>query len=404
MHSYNKSTRMEKKRTRAQDAAKGLMIIAVVFFHCYLTTFDNTIDGLGSFNPLFAIFPFLLSSFFFYTGYNYVPNGKSFKENILRRAKQLLIPIVMCYVITIVSVSIMELIYNHNDIPGTFQAIWNSILYSLMSEPLSQMIGFPRSGGMIWGIHLGLGLLWFLYCLFICSIFFYLLVNFTNKRVENLISIVLLLLVGSFCLGEFVGIYLPYSVQCYPVVLAIMLTAAYLRKSHFLNRRILSKRDSWHHAINMIIAEAIVVGICLVAHYRIGALYTGTLPGGGFDPTLRGFDAFVGFIFSIVGTYFIHTLCRLIKHIPVVGRVLQWVGNHSAIFYLFHPIFLSLAWIAIFQKKTIWGQAQAFVYVAIVVAMLSIVCLLIDLIVKKKKINSEIVEEIENSKDPEDNI
>ena len=44
---------MEKKRTRAQDAAKGLMIIAVVFFHCYLTTFDNTIDGLGSFNPLF---------------------------------------------------------------------------------------------------------------------------------------------------------------------------------------------------------------------------------------------------------------------------------------------------------------------------------------------------------------
>ena len=395
---------MEKKRTRAQDAAKGIMIISVVFFHCYLTTYENTWDALGVFNPLLVIFPFLLSSFFFYTGYNYVDNGKSFKEKLIRRSKQLLIPIVVCYVVTILLISIMELIFNHNDIPGTFQAIGNSILYSLMSEPLALMVGFPKEGGMIWGIHLGLCLLWFLYCLYFCSLFFYLLVKFTNKRLENLISIVILLLAGAFCIGEFVGTYLPYSVQCYPVVLAIMLTAAYLRKSHFLNRRILSKRDSIHHAINMIIAEGIIVGVCLVAHFRTGALLTGMLPGGMFDPALKGLDALVAFSFSIVGTYFIHTLCRLIKHIPVVGRVLQWIGNHSAVFYLFHPIFLSFAWIAIFQKKTPLGHAQAFVYVAIVIAMLVGVCLLIDLIVKKKQSLSKSVEEIDNNKDPEDNV
>ena len=74
---------MEKKRTRAQDAAKGIMVIAVVFFHSYMMIFENHGDALASFNILMALFPFLLSTFFFYTGYNYVPNGKSFKENRL---------------------------------------------------------------------------------------------------------------------------------------------------------------------------------------------------------------------------------------------------------------------------------------------------------------------------------
>lgn len=395
---------MEKKRTRAQDAAKGLMIIAVVFFHAYLMTFDTPSDALGSFNILGAFFPFLLSSFFFYTGYNYVPNGKSFKENFAKRAKQLLLPIIFCYIITIVSISTMELIYNHNDIGGTFQAIGNTILYSLMSEPLALMIKFPQSGGTVFGILLGLGLLWFLYCLFVCSIFFYLLVNFTNKKPSNLISVVIVLLTMSFCLGEFVGVYLPYTVQCYPLVLAIMLVAAYLRQSHFLNRRILSKRDSWHHAINMIVAEGLIVGISLACHYHFGATFTGSMPGGLFNYSLKGFDAFIIFIFSIIGTYFLHTLCRLIKHIPVVGISLQWIGNHSALFYLFHPIPLTLASIVFFQKKIIWGRAQAFVFVAFAVIFLSLICLLMDLIVKKKNIKRPIVEEMENNKDLEDNI
>ena len=56
---------MEKKRTRAQDAAKGLMIIAVVFFHCYLLVAPNPTAAVMNFNILAAFFPFLLSTFFF---------------------------------------------------------------------------------------------------------------------------------------------------------------------------------------------------------------------------------------------------------------------------------------------------------------------------------------------------
>ena len=392
-----------KKRTGAQDAAKGIMIMIVILFHSYLMTFSTHSDALSTFNIVMCIFPFLLSSFFFYTGYNYVPNQRSFKENVARRAKQLLIPLVFCIIISTVTLSAMELLFDHSNPSATFKAIGNSILYGLMSEPLSLMIGFPKSGGTVFSIILGLGLLWFLYCLFICSVFFYLLVGFTNKKLSNLISVDILLLTIGFCLGEFVGVYLPYTVQCYPVVLAIMLTAAYLRQVRFLNKRIRSKKESILHCINVVIAEGLIIGICLACHYHFGAIFTGSIPGGIFDYSLRGFDAIIAFVFSIIGTYFIHTLCRLIKHIPFVGSALQWVGNHSSIFYLFHPIFLALGEMIFFKKEIKWGAWQAIIYLVFTVAMLTIVGLIIDYIYKRKQINSKLVEEIENNKDKEDN-
>ena len=57
---------MEKTRTVAQDAAKGIMIIVVVLFHSWMMTFPVHGDTLATFNIGMAIAPFLLSSFFFY--------------------------------------------------------------------------------------------------------------------------------------------------------------------------------------------------------------------------------------------------------------------------------------------------------------------------------------------------
>ena len=389
----------QRKRTGAQDSAKGLMIIAVVFFHCYLMTFEKSTDALGNFNILIALFPFLLSVFFFYAGYNYQQSGRTVKEHIVRRAKQLLIPMLGALVISTVLISSLELIYDHGDISARFLAIWNSILHGLMSDPLAVMIGWPHNGGEIYQLYLALGLLWFLYALFICSLFFYPLVRFTNKRLEHLISVDIGLLIISFCLAEFVGVYLPYTVQCYPVIIAIMLTAAYLRQSHFLNRRILTKKASIRHAINMVIAEGVIVGTCLACHYKFGATLTGSLPGGMFDPVLKGFDAIIAFAFSILGAYFIHTFCRMLKYVPVVSTVIQWIGNHSAIFYLFHPIFIDLVAIVIFQKKRMWGLGQAFFYVFVVVALISGVCLLLDLFIKKKHLDKEYLESLADKED-----
>ena len=376
---------MKQQRSGAQDAAKGIMIISVVFFHCLMMTYTNHGESIQSFNILMALFPFLLSAFFFYTGYNYVSNDRSYKENIARRAKQLLIPMAFAFVISTLLISSMELAFHHDNPMGTLRDLGNSVLYSLMSEPLALMIGFPKEGGIVFEVILALGLLWFLYALFICSLFFFWLVKYTNKRLSTLVSVVLLLLVLAFCLGQFVGNYLPYTVQCYPVILAIMLTAAYLRKSNFLDKEIVTKKDFVLRGINALIAEGLIVGTCLVCYFLFGATTVGSLPGGMFDAKIKGFDAFVSFGFGLLGTYFIHTLCRLIARIPVLGKCLQWVGNHSALFYLFHPIFLELAAIAIFQKQILLGRTQAFVYLPVVLGFLVLTCLLIDFIIKSRK-------------------
>ena len=376
---------IEKRRSGAQDIAKGIMVIAVVFFHAYVLSFTNRADSLTTFNVLIMLFPFLMISFFFYTGYNYADNGRTFKQNIARRAKQLLIPLVAAFIISAIVVSTMEFAFNHDDPGATFHAIGNSILYILMSDPLARMIGFPQAGGIIYEVALALGLVWFLYALFICSVFFYLLVRFTNKSLPTLISVDIGLLVLTFCIGQFVGTYLPYTVQCYPVILATMLTAAHLRQHNFLDKEITCKKDAAIVGVNALIAEGLIVGTCLACFYLFGSTTPGTLAAGRLDATLKGFDAFVVFAFGIVGTYFIHSLCRLILKIPVVGMSLAWVGKHSAIFYLFHPIFLDLTLIVFFQKQNPWGRAQALLTGAVAVAMLTLVCLLIDWIAKIRK-------------------
>ena len=391
-------------RTRAQDIAKGMMIIAVVFFHCFITTSANPSEAAQAFSVLKAMFPFLLSSFFFYAGYNYTANDRTFKQNIIRRAKQLLIPMVIAFVISTTSITVMELIFRHDDVGSVFVDVGNTILYCWMTEPLAWILQFPQSGGIVFELVIALGLLWFLFVLFVASFFFYLLVKHTNKKLSTLISVVIGLLLIAFCIGQFVpsGTYLPYYVQCWPVVIAIMLTAAYLRQSHFLNRRITSKKDSLLIGLNALIAEGIVVGISLVCYFYFGASSTGSLPGSLFDAKLKGFDAFVAFAFGILGTYFLHTVCRLIKFIPVVSTCLQWVGNHSAIFYMLHPIFIELVGIVGFQKQVLWGGAQAYFYVAVVVAFLTGLCLLFDLIFKRKHNNQKIEEVVRKNEAPED--
>ena len=391
-----------KTRTAAQDIAKGLLIIAVVFFHCFLATSTNPSQAARDFSVLKAMFPFVLSAFFFYAGYNYKNNDRTFKENISRRAKQLLIPLVIAFAISTIIITGVELIYKHDNVGGVFQATWNTILYSLMSEPMAILINFQPEGGFIFELIVALGLLWFIYVLFIASIFFYLLVKHTNKSLPLLIGVDIALLLISFCLGQFVGTYLPYCVQSWPVILAIMLTAAYLRQSHFLNRRVTSKKQAFLFGVNAVIAEAIIVGASIGCFYAFGATSTGSLPGSLFDDKLKGFDAFFGFIFGILGTYFIHTTCRLIKKIPIISSGLQWVGNHSALFYLFHPIFIELVGVVIFQKQILWGEAQAYFYLAICIIFLVGFSLLNDLIFKRRHKNIDISEKIREAEAPED--
>ena len=207
-----------EKRLSAQSIVKGLLIISVVFFYAsMLCAMPNPVSVLDSFNVLFLLFPFVMMVFFFYAGYNYTSNKRTPLQNIKRRCLQLLIPLVVTFVVSTCLIMAIRIPTGES-----WEGIKNGILYSLMSEPLAQVVGFPSNGIVCYDLVISLGILWFLYALFVVSLIFYLVVDYAIKKVSRVVLIIALCLVISFCLGQFVGVYLPYTVQCYPVALSIM--------------------------------------------------------------------------------------------------------------------------------------------------------------------------------------
>ena len=380
-------------KSSAQNIVKCLLITSVVFFHALMFVANDSADVLSNFNALLVMFPFLMMVFFFYAGYNYTPGKRSFGQNIKRRTLQLLIPLVITFVVSTLLIFAIRLPSASNT-ADELEKLKNGILMSLMSEPLSIMVNFHEGIVPIsFDIKLALGILWFLYALYICSIFFFLLVDFAIKKLSRIISIIIALLLVAFVLGEFVGIYLPYTVQCYPVALAMMLLAAYLKQFNFLDKKPETKKGWIIHISNVLVAEGIIIGIGLFCYYYWGLTLVGSLPGGRFDPYLKGFDAFFAFAIGFLGTYVIHQVSRLITLAPVVSNVLDWYGRHSAYVYLAHPICLSFIHTVIFkEQKTVVGGFQPYLYVFITIAILVVIFILVDYliaVIRNKKHQAE---------------
>ena len=372
------------RKCSPQTIVKGLLITSVIYFHATMfMNLPNPAASLSQFNILLTLFPFLMMVFFFYAGYNYVPGKRSIGENIKRRSLQLLIPMAVSFVVSTLLIIAIR-------VPNgeSWEGIKNGILYSLMSEPLALMIGFPASGVSCFDMVLALGILWFLYALYIVSIFFYLMVDYVIKNPARLFSVIFGLLLVAFCLGHFVGVYLPYTVQCYPVILSMMLLAAYLKKFDFLDHKIETKKDLALTIVNALVAEAIITGIGLFGYYRYGITMMGSLPGGKFDEYVRGFDAFISFVIGFLGTYAIHHASRLLCLIPYVSNALEWYGSHSSYVYLAHPILLSFVHTVMFKQQKVLGDFQPYAYSFIVIGLFIVIFIVVDLIIyeiKKKK-------------------
>lgn len=377
-----------KKKANAQNVVKGLLITSVIFFHALMfPALPNTESVLTDFNILFLLFPFLMMVFFFYAGYNYTPEKRTPWQNIKRRSAQLLIPLVCAFILSTGLIFAIRLSTGES-----MEALVNGVIYSLLSEPLSIMIGFPSNGVLNFDMKLALGLLWFLYALYIVSIVFFLIVDYTIKKPTRLISIIFICLLTAFSIGQFIGTYLPYTVQCYPVALAIMLLAAYLKQFNFLDQKVENKKDLGLLITNTLVAEVIIVGIGLFGYFAYGSTMIGSLPGGMFNSVLKGYDAFIAFIMGILGTFVVHQMSRLICLAPFVSYILDWYGQHSSLVYLLHPICLTFIHYVIFRGKIVLGGFQPYLYVFMTIAILVVLFLFIDWIISKIKSKKHLAE------------
>ena len=351
-----------KETGNIQNIAKGILICSVIFFHSKLFIDYST---LNSFNILFLIFPCLMGIFFFYSGYNYNPEKRTPKESIIRRTKQLLLPIPIIWGLSTILVVPM-LLLTHS---ATLYNIKQSFVYVIMSEPWALLSGFDIST-FNFDLTVCIGVYWFLYTLWIVSCIFYLIVDFVNEKLSRHIIIVALLLFISFLIGQLVGPYLPFTIQCYPAVLAIMLTAAYLKKSSFLD-----KEESKAKMCTKVIAfELIIVLISTICYFAFGANLVGALMGGRFNSSINGLDAYIAYIFAILGTYIIHSISKLISKIPVVSSIFEEFGKNSALVYITHAIIISYVDTLIFHKnhELINGTALSIVYLFIVLVIYKI--------------------------------
>ena len=349
---------MEKTKN-IQNIAKGILMCSVIFFHSKIFIDYSVINN---FNILFLIFPCLMGVFFFYSGYNYNSEKRTPKENIIRRSKQLLLPIPIVWGLSTILVVPM-LLLTHS---ATLYNIKQSFVYVAMSEPWALMSGFDIST-FSFDLSVCIGIYWFLYTLWITSCVFYLIVDFVNEKLSRHIITVALLLFISFLMGKFIGSYLPFVIQCYPVVLAIMLTAAYLRKSDFLD-----KEESKATMSTKVIAfELIIILISTICYFAFGANVVGSLMGGSFNSSINGLDAYVSYIFAIFGTYIIHSISKLVSKIPIISNLFEKFGENSAFIYITHAIIISYVDTLIFHKnhKLFSSTAQSVMYLFIVLVI-----------------------------------
>ena len=364
-----------KKLNNIQNITKGILICSVILFHCNMFI-DSSV--ISDFNILFLIFPCLMGVFFFYSGYNYNPEKKTPKESIIRRTKQLLLPLLIIWGLSTVLVVPMLLLTKS----ATLYNIKQSFIYLAMTEPWAVASGLDVST-INFELSVCIGIQWFLYTLWIASCIFYLIVDFVNEKLSRHIITVALLLFISFLIGQLVGPYLPFTIQCYPVVLAIMLTAAYLRKSNFLDK----EESKFAMCTKVIAFELIIVLISTFCYFAFGANLVGALMGGRFNSSINGLDAYIAYIFAILGTYIIHSISKLVSKIPVISSLFEKFGENSALIYITHAIIISYVDTLIFHKnhELSSSNAQGIIYLFIIL----VIYMILFKILERRKIRNE---------------
>ena len=244
-------------------------------------------------------------------------------------------------------------------------------------------------------LHLPITCLWYLYTLYIVSIVFYLIVDKTIIKLSRFLLLVSALLILSFITGQFIGHTLPYAIQSLPLMLAIMLTGAFFAKRKELDRPIENAKTKNIIIILTIAGEGIVFGFSMLCYFAFQAPMVGALAAGAFNDVIKGFDAFITFIMTISGTFFIHNLMRLLSKVKFLSIFFGFFGKRVALLYVTHPIFLSYIHTIIFGRDYhVLGKFQPYAYMLLTLILFTGISLLISLITKKK--STKIVSEVGN--------
>jgi fucose 4-O-acetylase-like acetyltransferase len=113
----------------------------------------------------------------------------------------------------------------------------------------------------------------------------------------------------------------------------------------------------------------------------------GSLMGGKFNDIITGLDAYIAYIFAILGTFVLHNISKLISKIPLISSFFEKFGENSAFVYITHGIVISYVDTLIFKRnhELFSSMAQSIMYLFIILA----IYMILYRIFKKGKMKNE---------------
>ncbi|MBQ7173106.1 MAG: acyltransferase family protein [Clostridia bacterium] len=359
----------EKKRDYAQDIAKGIGILLVVFVHIF--------DYPKWYEIIMAITGVWLMPFFFtLSGYYYRPGARTPGECIRRRAKQLLKP----YFIYSGVIWFCTTVYNLIVASTSFgETLWESVkqyLTFLFSRNSLVLVGLAEKGKMATPSSLSVSFtsitvpFWFIAMMFFADIIFFLIADFALAKMKRFISVTSGLILLSFLLNvlvDAIGFGLPWNIQNVPMATALMLVGAMFGQTKLLSKE--TVKTKWL-VINSLVALAIVA---LIQWQFPGA---GSFSAGVFF-YFGAVEVFPCVLLGIIAPFMLVSFSRLIEKIPVLSKALIWVGFRTLPILLVH-MFIS-KFITIFtgidakmmgQKGAIPGESALNLLLTIAVIVL----------------------------------
>ena len=319
----------EKKRDYAQDIAKGIGILLVVFVHI--------VDYPKWYEIIMAITGVWLMPFFFtLSGYYYHPGARKPAESIRRRAVQLMKP----YFIYSGCIWLLTTIYNLITTTanlGFWTALWENVkqyLTFLFSRNSLVLVGLAEKG-MGTPIADGIGFtglvvpFWFIMMMFMADIIFYLIADFALAKMKRFISVTSGLILLTFLLNvlvEAIGFGLPWNIQNVPMAVALMLFGAMFGQNKLLSKEF--TKPKW-----MVINSLAILGVIALIQWQFPG--AGSFSAGVFV-YFGSVEVFPAVLLGVISPFMAVSFSRLINKIPVLNKALIWVGLRTLPILLVH--------------------------------------------------------------------
>lgn len=349
----------KKSRMEEQDVGKGLAMIMVLFLHS-VTLFteggrDLTVSGATL--VMGAMFGYIMGFFVIMAGYNYKKSSESWGKTVLKRLKQLLLPVFVIATVIWVLLGAYLVIRGETDI----RQIVNSYFAFWVTDPVAKMIGLDASRTFV---AQALGPVWFIKSLFTASLIFLAVADYALEKASRLFSIVTGLLMATFVLRIW-EIDLPWLGEIAPAMCAIMLLGAYMKKLDIYTGHESKTSYKW---LNAIAAFAFVFSLGMVVP-RVGMISSGRI-----DMVAGPMEVYITAIYCVLGTYVMLAICRPLAKVPVVSTFLKWFGKNCMFVLLIHGavlrIFTDLFGITGGDTKVRVRNILAFICTAVVVSLI----------------------------------